>query len=211
MQVAYCPMSIFRCIDASCASTSSCSTFGPFSRSTTSATSVSRRKRWVCRNPHCRAEFKLSRRRSARHCWNDRGEAFRRQRSDANSNHCCAELSAIWNRRSSPPDDMGPKQHGRITIASIPTAAIDFLPRVIQEFNQLYPNIRFRILDLSSNEGLEAVVSGEAEFGINILGSMHPDILLTPLMIDPSCWCAAATTNLRNRRPCHGPMSPSIV
>ena len=32
--------------------------------------------------------------------------------------------------------DMGPKQHGRITIASIPTAAIDFLPRVIQEFNQ---------------------------------------------------------------------------
>ena len=81
--------------------------------------------------------------------------------------------------------DMGPKQHGRITIASIPTAAIDFLPRVIHEFNQLYPNIRFRILDLSSNEGLEAVVSGEAEFGINILGSTHPDILLTPLMIDP--------------------------
>lgn len=81
--------------------------------------------------------------------------------------------------------DMGPKQHGRITIASIPTAAIDFLPRVIDEFNQTYPNIRFRILDLSSNEGLEAVASGEAEFGINILGSMHPDILLTSLMIDP--------------------------
>jgi DNA-binding transcriptional LysR family regulator len=70
-------------------------------------------------------------------------------------------------------------------LASIPTAAIDFLPRVIDEFNQLYPNIRFRILDLSSNEGLEAVVCGEAEFGINILGSMHPDILLTPLMTDP--------------------------
>ena len=82
-------------------------------------------------------------------------------------------------------EDMGPKQHGRITIASIPTAAIDFLPGAIDEFNQIYPNIRFRILDLSSNEGLEAVVSGEAEFGINILGSMHPDILLTQLMIDP--------------------------
>ena len=75
---------------------------------------------------------------------------------------------------------MGPKQHGRITIASIPTAAIDFLPSVIDEFNRSYPNIRFRILDLSSNEGLEAVASGEAEFGINILGSAHADILLRP-------------------------------
>ena len=97
---------------------------------------------------------------------------------------CCAELSATRISRSSPPATWA-EQHGRITIASIPTAAIDFLPRVIQEFNQLYPNIRFRILDLSSNEGLEAVASGEAEFGINILGSTHPDILLTPLMIDP--------------------------
>jgi len=81
--------------------------------------------------------------------------------------------------------EMGPKQHGRITIASIPTAAIDFLPAVIDDFNRKYPNIRFRILDLSSNEGLEAVASGEAEFGINILGSAHADILLTPLMTDP--------------------------
>jgi DNA-binding transcriptional LysR family regulator len=81
--------------------------------------------------------------------------------------------------------EMGPKQHGRITIASIPTAAIDFLPAVIDDFNRTYPNIRFRILDLSSNEGLDCVVSGEAEFGINILGAAHADILLTPLMIDP--------------------------
>ena len=107
MQLADCPMSIFRGIDASCASTSSCSTFGHFSRSTTSATSIWRRKRWVCRSPRCRAGSKLSKRLSARHCSNDRGEVFRRQRSDANSNHCCAELSAIWNRRSLHPATWG--------------------------------------------------------------------------------------------------------
>jgi DNA-binding transcriptional LysR family regulator len=70
--------------------------------------------------------------------------------------------------------EVGPRQHGRIAIASIPTAAVYFLPRVIDEFNKQYPNIRFRIFDLSSNEGLESIARGEVEFGINILArKMH--------------------------------------
>jgi DNA-binding transcriptional LysR family regulator len=75
--------------------------------------------------------------------------------------------------------EVGSKLRGRVSIASIPTAAIYFLPRVIEEFNSKYPNIRFRILDLSSNEGLESIARAEAEFGINILGATHPDLTVT--------------------------------
>jgi DNA-binding transcriptional LysR family regulator len=81
--------------------------------------------------------------------------------------------------------EVGSKQHGRVTIASIPTAAIYFLPSVIDEFNRHYPNIHFRILDLSSNEGLESIARGEVEFGINILGATHPDLTVSLLLQDP--------------------------
>lgn len=81
--------------------------------------------------------------------------------------------------------EVGTKLRGRVSIASIPTAAIYFLPRVIEEFNSHYPHIRFRILDLSSSEGLESIARTEAEFGINILGNTHPDLTVTPLMHDP--------------------------
>jgi DNA-binding transcriptional LysR family regulator len=81
--------------------------------------------------------------------------------------------------------EAGSKLHGRVNIASIPTAAIYFLPRVIEEFNSQYPNIRFRILDLSSSEGLESIARSQVEFGINILGATHPDLVVSPLMHDP--------------------------
>ena len=81
--------------------------------------------------------------------------------------------------------EVGKNLRGRVSLASIPTAAIYFLPRVIEEFNSKYPNIRFRIMDLSSSEGLESIARAEVEFGINILGNTHPDLVMTPLMHDP--------------------------
>lgn len=73
---------------------------------------------------------------------------------------------------------------GRVTIASIPTAAFYFLPRVLQDFRAAYPGIHFRIHDLGANEGLEAVSRGEVEFGINITGAGRADLCFTPLMED---------------------------
>jgi DNA-binding transcriptional LysR family regulator len=79
---------------------------------------------------------------------------------------------------------LGGRYAGQVTIASVPTAAFYFLPRVIRAFNQRYPGIRFRILDLSANEGLEAVARGEVEFGINFTGATRPDLRFTPLLQD---------------------------
>ena len=81
--------------------------------------------------------------------------------------------------------DLGGRHRAQITLASVPTAAFYFLPRVIGAFNARYPAIRFRILDLSANEGLDAVANGEVEFGINIVGATRDDLIFTKLIEDP--------------------------
>jgi DNA-binding transcriptional LysR family regulator len=81
--------------------------------------------------------------------------------------------------------DLGGRHRAQVTLASVPTAAFYFLPRVIEAFNARYPGIRFRILDLSANEGLDAVANGEVEFGINITGAARDDLSFTALIEDP--------------------------
>jgi DNA-binding transcriptional LysR family regulator len=80
---------------------------------------------------------------------------------------------------------LGDRQAGQITLACVPTAAFYFLPRAIERFNAHFPQIRFRILDLSANDGLESVRCGEAEFGINLTGGPDLDLGFTPLVDDP--------------------------
>lgn len=80
--------------------------------------------------------------------------------------------------------EFGVRHPGEITIASIATAASCFLPRVLKKFTALHPDIRFRIVDLSAEEGLECVARGEAEFGINFLGASHSELKFTPLIDD---------------------------
>jgi DNA-binding transcriptional LysR family regulator len=81
--------------------------------------------------------------------------------------------------------DLGGRHRAQVTLAAIPTAAFYFLPRVIEAFNARFPGIRFRILDLSAAEGLDAVANGEVEFGINITGAARDDLSFTALIDDP--------------------------
>ncbi len=81
--------------------------------------------------------------------------------------------------------DSGLNRGGLVTIACLPTAAFYFLPSVIREFNDQYPNIRFRILDLPATDGLQAVERGEVEFGINLMGASDPELIFDRLVEDP--------------------------
>lgn len=92
------------------------------------------------------------------------------------------------------------RQAGQITLACIPTAVFYFLPRAIEQFNARFPHIRFRILDLSANEGLASVANGEAEFGINLTGSTDPDLGFTPLLDDPFVLACRRDHALATRR-----------
>ncbi|WP_345248804.1 LysR family transcriptional regulator [Pigmentiphaga soli] len=71
---------------------------------------------------------------------------------------------------------------GQIVLASIPTVSAGVLPAVIESYTTRYPDNRIRILDLSAREVLNAVLHGEAEFGLSLAeiveGQAESELLL---------------------------------
>lgn len=74
---------------------------------------------------------------------------------------------------------------GSITIASIPTMANYTLPAVIRKYAECYPGNRILVIDASAQEVRDAVLRGQAEFGINIPLDRHPDLVEQPLLQEP--------------------------
>lgn len=71
---------------------------------------------------------------------------------------------------------------GEVTVAGVPSTVYYYLSQVILRYHQRYPRIRVRIVDASANEVLSAVAGGEADFGLNFIGSQEPDIEFKPLL-----------------------------
>ncbi|HUI99231.1 MAG TPA: LysR family transcriptional regulator [Usitatibacter sp.] len=80
--------------------------------------------------------------------------------------------------------ESGKAMRGDVTIACVPTVGVHYLPRIVQRYAARHPDNRVRILDHASADVAQAVLSREAEFGINILGSHHPDLAGMPLVDD---------------------------
>ncbi len=80
---------------------------------------------------------------------------------------------------------LGERRAGRLTVASIPSATVRFLPDVLEQFGREYRNVRVRVLDLSATECAEAVRTGEAEFAITLPVLSDADLLFEPLTDDP--------------------------
>ena len=80
--------------------------------------------------------------------------------------------------------ETGKALRGDVSIACVPTAGVQYLPRIIQEYAKRHPDNRIKILDHASARVAEAVLRREAEFGIHISGAHHPELLSTPLLTD---------------------------
>ena len=80
--------------------------------------------------------------------------------------------------------ETGKAQRGDVSIACVPTVGIQYLPRVIQEYSARHPNNRIKIFDHASSGVADAVLRREAEFGINIGGSHHPELVSIPVLQD---------------------------
>jgi len=78
----------------------------------------------------------------------------------------------------------GERRAGRVTLASVPSAVVNFLPAVLDDFNTDFPQIRVRILDLTAVECAEAVRTGEAECGISLPIASDFDLVFEPLYTD---------------------------
>jgi DNA-binding transcriptional LysR family regulator len=73
---------------------------------------------------------------------------------------------------------------GEVTIACVPSTVYYFLSHVIRRYHERYPKVRVKVFDASANEALSAVASGEAEFGLNFMGSQETGIEFKPLLED---------------------------
>lgn len=71
---------------------------------------------------------------------------------------------------------------GEVTVACVPSAVRYFLPQVLRDYHQHYPQIVVRIIDEGANGVLAAVANGEADFGLNYIGTQEPDLDFEPIL-----------------------------
>jgi len=80
--------------------------------------------------------------------------------------------------------ESGNARRGDVCVACVPTVGIQYLPRIIQAYAARYPDNRIKILDHASSGVADAVLRREAEFGINLAATRHPELAATPLLTD---------------------------
>jgi len=95
--------------------------------------------------------------------------------------------------------DISQRALGNVTLACIPTMTSHVLPRVIQRYAQLHPDNRIHLLDGSSSEVRNAVLSGQAELGIALEGDKHPELTESVFMTDPLAFICRKPHPLQNR------------
>jgi DNA-binding transcriptional LysR family regulator len=81
--------------------------------------------------------------------------------------------------------DLAASRTGLVTVACVPSAAIHFLPAVVQTFAERFPQIRVRVVDEAAGEVLSSVLTGESDFGIGFIGGRTAGLDFSPLRKDP--------------------------
>lgn len=81
--------------------------------------------------------------------------------------------------------DMARHGTGQVILACVPSAAVSLLPEVIKQYSVHYPDNHVRILDDHGAETLQAVLRGEAEFGISAMEQKIPELEFERLFDDP--------------------------
>jgi len=89
---------------------------------------------------------------------------------------------------------------GEVTIACVPSTVYYYVSQVVQRFRGQFPKIRVKVLDAGANEVLGAVVRGEADFGLNFIGSQEAEIQFTPLREERFVAACRRDHPLANRR-----------
>lgn len=71
---------------------------------------------------------------------------------------------------------------GEVTVACVPSTVYYHLSQVIGRYRERYPKLRVRVFDAGASEVLAAVARGEADFGLNFIGSQEPEIEFRTLL-----------------------------
>lgn len=95
--------------------------------------------------------------------------------------------------------DQAKHAYGNITIGCLPTVAARLLPPIIRQYGERHPRNRVQVLDWSATEIREAVLRGEAEFGITIVGARHQELETDKLFTEPMVAVCPAAHPLARR------------
>lgn len=81
--------------------------------------------------------------------------------------------------------DIATTRAGEVTVACVPSAAYYYLPQFIRGFREQFPRIRVRVIDEAANTVLASVVRGEADFGLNFIGTQEPQVEFQAILEEP--------------------------
>jgi len=59
------------------------------------------------------------------------------------------------------------------------------MPNIIRLFQARYPRVRVKLIDSSAANVYDAVIGGQADFGLSFSGRAQPDVHFLPLIDDP--------------------------
>ena len=76
-------------------------------------------------------------------------------------------------------------QQDRLALACLPTIANYYLPRILRQFCEEWPNIAVQLHDQPMGRIYELVQAGEVEFGISIIGAKHWDLDIREIFTEP--------------------------
>jgi DNA-binding transcriptional LysR family regulator len=74
-----------------------------------------------------------------------------------------------------------------LTFACLPTIAHYYLPPILDRFAQAHPNMSLRLQEHPVGRITELVASGEAEFGVTLIGAQPWDLEFTKIRQEPYC------------------------
>jgi DNA-binding transcriptional LysR family regulator len=80
--------------------------------------------------------------------------------------------------------ETGKALRGDVTLACVPTVGVQYLPSILENYCARFPDNRIKVLDHASSGVAQAVLRREAEFGINIAGRHHAELVSTPILED---------------------------
>jgi DNA-binding transcriptional LysR family regulator len=71
---------------------------------------------------------------------------------------------------------------GEVAVACVPSTVNYYLSGLIRRYRESFPRVRVRILESGANDVLAAVSRGEADFGLDFMGSQEGEIEFRPLI-----------------------------
>ena len=96
-------------------------------------------------------------------------------------------MNSLYKEGSDQLRDLGQVLTGNLTIGTSDTIGIHYLPKLIQQFTQLYPNINIRLTSKPSRIVAQDMLLGKIDLGIALTSSVDDRFEIHPLFERQDC------------------------